>query len=68
MAVVEMEPGFHVVRVAERSYAGRRPFDDKTQAEIRRKIQAKVSEREFRRVVDGLKATVPVTILDAAGP
>jgi parvulin-like peptidyl-prolyl isomerase len=53
-ALVEMETGFHIVKVAERTYAGRRPFDEKTQTEIRKILQGIVSEREYQRIVETL--------------
>jgi len=62
-AIVEMETGFHVVRVAERTYAGRRPFDEKAQMEIRKKLQAIVQEREYKRVVEALWRRVQPQIL-----
>jgi hypothetical protein len=58
-----METGFHVVRVAERTYAGRRPFDEKTQMEIRKKLQAIVQEREYKRVVEALWRRVQPQVL-----
>jgi hypothetical protein len=38
--------------VAERTYAGPRPYDEKLQAEIRRKLQAQIYEREAKREID----------------
>ncbi|HEY8505505.1 MAG TPA: peptidyl-prolyl cis-trans isomerase, partial [Gemmataceae bacterium] len=45
--VVEMAGGFHVVRVAQRQYAGQRPFDIETQNEIRRKLQNRLGQVEY---------------------
>jgi hypothetical protein len=52
--VKETETGFHVLRVAERSYAGVKPYDEKLQAEVKRKLQAQIYEREAKRYVDTL--------------
>ncbi|MFL5340099.1 MAG: peptidyl-prolyl cis-trans isomerase [Gemmataceae bacterium] len=53
---VELPGGFHVVRVAERSFAGRKPFNEKLQNEIRHKLQSQVWEREYHRMAEELKA------------
>jgi peptidyl-prolyl cis-trans isomerase SurA len=50
----ELETGIHIIRVADRLYAGRRPFDEKTQTEIRRKLQSVVSDREYARIIETL--------------
>src|SRR5262249_36840236 len=34
--IVELATGYHIIRVAERDYAGQKPFDQKTQLEIRK--------------------------------
>ena len=60
VTIKETETGFHIVRVAERTYAGPRPYDEKLQADIRRKLQAQIFEREAKRFVDTLwKRTQP---------
>jgi len=60
ITVKETETGFHIIRVAERTYAGPKPYDDKLQAEIRRKLQNQIYEREMRREIDTLwKRTQP---------
>jgi parvulin-like peptidyl-prolyl isomerase len=53
--LVEMATGFHIIRVLKREYAGLRPLDDKTQAEIRKKLTSMVADREFKRIVADLK-------------
>jgi peptidyl-prolyl cis-trans isomerase SurA len=60
VTVKETEAGLHVIRMAERTYAGLRPYDDKLQSEIKRKVQAQIYEREVRRFLDTLwKRTQP---------
>jgi parvulin-like peptidyl-prolyl isomerase len=54
VTVKETETGFHVLKVAERTYAGPRPYDEKLQGEIKRKLQAKIYEQETRRLIDSL--------------
>ena len=54
ITVKETETGFHVLRVAERTYAGVKPYDEKVQAEVRRKLQAQIYEHETKRFVDTL--------------
>jgi len=65
ITVKETEAGLHVVRVAERTYAGIRPYDEKLQAEIKRKLQNQISDREVRRFLDTLwKRTQPQIWVD----
>ena len=60
ITVKETETGLHVLRVAERTYAGVRPYDEKVQAEVKRKLQSQIYDREARRLLDTLwKRTQP---------
>lgn len=59
-APVEMPGGFHVLKVTERSFAGRRPFSLETQTEIRKRLNAAFAEREYKRLVDDMKAKVVI--------
>ena len=52
--VIETPAGYHVVKVAEREFAGVRPYDVKTQAEVRDKLAEKLHEREYKRLVEEL--------------
>ena len=38
--LVETPGGYHIVKVVERDVAGVKPFDDKVQDEIRKKIES----------------------------
>jgi peptidyl-prolyl cis-trans isomerase SurA len=60
--LVDMGFGFHIVRVAERQYAGLKPFDVACQTEIRKKIQGHGFEREYKQMVDDLKKKATVTV------
>lgn len=53
--VVEIATGFHVVRLVERTYAGKRPFDEKVQKQIREKLRAELANKEMKRIVNELK-------------
>lgn len=62
---VDFETGYHVIRIAERTFAGKRPFDEQVQTEVRRKLQVLVNEREYRKVVDTLwRRSQPQILVD----
>ncbi|MFO0842517.1 MAG: peptidyl-prolyl cis-trans isomerase [Gemmataceae bacterium] len=52
---VEIETGYHLVRVAQRTHAGRTPFDDKTQKRINDTLKNKVFQQEMRKLINDLK-------------
>ena len=54
-AVVELEKGFHVVRLVKRDYAGQTPFDEKTQKQIKEKLTNEIGQVEMKRIVNKLK-------------
>ncbi len=54
-AVVELEKGFHVVRLVKRDYAGLTPFDEKTQKQIKEKLTNEIGQVEIKRIVNRLK-------------
>jgi parvulin-like peptidyl-prolyl isomerase len=63
--LVDFETGYHIIRIAERSLAGKKPFDEQVQLEIRRKLQGIVNEREYRKVVDTLwRRSQPQILVD----
>ncbi len=62
--IVETFSGFHVIRLQEREYAGLHPFDDKTQQEIKKKLQGIIADREYKRIVEELKRNSTVTIIE----
>ena len=57
---VEMPGGYNLLRVTERKYAGRKPFTPEIQTAIRQKLQGKVFEKEYRRLVEEMKAKVVI--------
>ena len=52
--LVETPAGYHIVKVVERDRAGIKPFDDKVQVEVRRKLMRDVQEVEYKRLVEKL--------------
>jgi parvulin-like peptidyl-prolyl isomerase len=63
--LVETPVGYHVIKVVERDVAGPRPFDEKTQAEIKRKLTDKLHEQEYKKIVDDLWRKGGVWIIEA---
>ncbi len=64
VGIVEMDAGFHIVRIEERTYAGSRPFtDSQLQQEIRKQIEHMIQEREYRKKVDSLWTKAQPNIL-----
>lgn len=53
--VVELEKGFHVIRLVKRDYAGQTPFDEKTQKQIKEKLTNEIGQVEIKRIVNKLK-------------
>src|SRR5205807_5807093 len=60
--LVDLGFGFHIVRVAERQYAGMKPFDVACQSDIKKKLTGVVADREYKRMVDELKKKATVTV------
>jgi len=60
--LIDLGFGFHIVRVAERQYAGRKPFDVACQTEIRKKLEGVIADREYKRMVDELKKKATIAV------
>ncbi|HEV3204695.1 MAG TPA: hypothetical protein VGY77_09935, partial [Gemmataceae bacterium] len=60
--VVEITTGFHIIKLIKRDYAGLVPLDEKTQGEIRKKLQNMVVDRETKRLVVELKRDATIEI------
>jgi peptidyl-prolyl cis-trans isomerase SurA len=54
--IVEIETGFHIIRVSRREFAGPIPFNEQTQKLIARKLRNDIVERERRRVIHELRS------------
>lgn len=65
--LITLNSGFHVIKLVKREYAGMKPFDEKTQATIRGKLQNETWERESKRVVAELKRRATI-VVSAKGP
>lgn len=63
--VIEIPTGFHVVRLVKRQYAGVTPLDEKTQSDIRKRLQMEVFEREVKRLVAELRAEATIEVAGA---
>lgn len=62
--VVETFNGFHIIKLVDREYAGLHPFDEKTQSDIKKKLQSLIADREYKRLVEELKRKSTVQIFD----
>jgi parvulin-like peptidyl-prolyl isomerase len=54
-ALIEMQSGFHIIKLVHRQVAGQLPFDDKVQKQIRDKLRGLMFEAEKKRIVQELK-------------
>jgi parvulin-like peptidyl-prolyl isomerase len=64
--LVQVDTGYHVVKVAERQFAGVKPFDTETQRDVRRRLENKVYEQEYDRLVSELANRTRVRLIDGA--
>lgn len=60
--IIAMGSGFHVIKLVSREYAGLKPFDDKTQADIRNKLQSETWEREYKNLIAQMKRKTTVDL------
>jgi hypothetical protein len=63
-AVIPVDTGYHILKIAERENAGMKPFDEKTQTAIRGMLFEQMQKFEYTRLVDGLWRTGAVQIID----
>lgn len=66
--IIAMGSGFHVIKLVSREYAGTRPFNDKTQGEIRNKLQSETWEREYKNLIAQMKRKTAVEISPTSLP
>lgn len=62
--LIQTPAGYHIVKVAERDYAGTRPFDETTQGEIKIKLLKQLQDREYKKLVEDLWRRSVVRIID----
>lgn len=62
--VIDLGFGFHIVKVADRQYAGRQPLDEKCQSKIRDKLRGIIADREYKRIVKDLKDKATVVVYE----
>jgi peptidyl-prolyl cis-trans isomerase SurA len=60
--LVELPTGFHVIRLVKRQYAGQLTLDEKTQGEIRRKLQGETFEREAKKFIEELRSKASIEV------
>jgi hypothetical protein len=53
--IIETTNGYHVFKLMRRDFAGKKPFDDDAQKEIRNKLRSAMYERESKKIVEDLK-------------
>jgi peptidyl-prolyl cis-trans isomerase SurA len=63
--LIETATGFHIVKVAERDYAGVQVFDVKVQNAIREKLLRQYREEEYKKLVEELWRKGGVRVIDA---
>jgi parvulin-like peptidyl-prolyl isomerase len=62
--IIETFNGFHVIKLVEREYAGLHPFDEKTQQDIRKKLQGIIADREYKRLMNELRSKATIQIVE----
>ncbi len=62
LALIEVQPGFRIVKVIKRQHAGQRPFDEKVQKEIKDKLRGEIFQQEMKRIVNDLKRRAIIEI------
>jgi hypothetical protein len=62
LALIEMQTGFRIIKVTKRQHAGRRPFDEKVQKEIKEKLRGEIFQQEMKRIVNDLKRRAIVEV------
>lgn len=60
--VIELDSGFHIIRLVKREHAGPMPFDEKVQKQIKDKLRGEVFTREMKRIVNELKRKAIIEI------
>jgi parvulin-like peptidyl-prolyl isomerase len=64
--IIAMGTGFHVIKVTTREYDGIKPFNEKTQTEIRYKLQGNTWELEYKKEITDLKRKSTIEVSASA--
>ncbi len=64
--IIALGTGFHVVKVTTREYDGLKPFNEKTQTEIRYKLQGNTWELEYKKEITDLKRKSTIEVSASA--
>jgi parvulin-like peptidyl-prolyl isomerase len=64
--LVELDNGFHIIRLVKRDYAGQMEFTEKTQMMIRDKLRNEAYAREAKRIVAGLRSKATIQVAKGA--
>jgi parvulin-like peptidyl-prolyl isomerase len=64
--LIELDNGFHIVRVVKRVYAGQMEFNEKTQALIREKLHNEVFARESKSIIASLRSKATIVVAKAS--
>ena len=62
--LIETPTGYHIVKIAEREFAGTRPFDVKVQHQIRDKLLRQYREDEYHKLIEELWRKGVVRIIE----
>ena len=62
--LIETPTGYHIVKVAERDFAGIRTFDSAVQNQIREKLLRQYREEEYRKLIEELWRSGAVRVIE----
>jgi parvulin-like peptidyl-prolyl isomerase len=60
--VISLSTGFHLAKLNYREYAGPKPFNEKTQQEIRNKLRVETWELEYKKAIANMKLKTTIEI------
>lgn len=61
--IVELPTGYHIIRLMQRDHAGQQAFDERAQAEIRKKLTNIIADREYKRLLKELRAKATIQVM-----
>ncbi|CAN5291417.1 hypothetical protein BH10PLA2_BH10PLA2_24500 [soil metagenome] len=60
--VISLSTGFHLAKLSNREYAGPKPFNEKTQQDIRNKLKGETWELEYKKAIADLKLKTTIEV------